>query len=146
MRVILPNRRPPKHAYPRILQLDHKYLPGNELTMKQLKRGYLFWVYDNLKVVAYILLEDYKSTSTIRSIVVLPEYRRLGLARKMLRSCIRWVTNEGGSTIHTYTSAYNYSSMNLLIGLGFKILKCYETYSNMDKRHVPWISFRRNMW
>ena len=145
MRVILPNRKPSKHAYSKILQLDHKYLSGNELTMKQLKNGYLFWVYYNLKVIAYVLLEDYKSTYTIRSVIVLPEYRRLGLARRMLRSCTRWATNQGGSTIHTYTSAYNYSSMNLLIGLGFKILKCYETYSSMDRRYVPWISFRRDL-
>ena len=143
MYVILPSRRPSKHTYSRVLQLDRKYLPGNELTIKQLEKGYLFYVYDNLKVIAYLLLEDYKSTFTIRSIVVLPEYRRYRLASRMTKSCIRWARKQRGKTIHTYTSAYNYPSMNMLIGLGFKILKCYETYSAMDKRHVPWISFRR---
>lgn len=143
MYVILPNRNPSRHAYSKILQLDHRYLPGNELTMRQLKKGYLFWVYHELKVVAYLLLEDYKSTYTIRSIVVLPEYRKLGLASRMLGSCIRWAAKQNGKTIHTYTSSYNYPSMNLLIGLGFKVLKCYETYSSMDKRYVPWVSFRR---
>ena len=143
MYVILPSRSPSKHSYSRILHLDHKYLPGNDLTMKQLKKGYLFWVYDEQKVVAYLLLEDYKATTTIRSIVVIPEYRGYKLATRLVKSAMRWLLKQKKFSIHTYTSAYNYASMNLLIGLGFKILKCYETYSAMDKRHVPWISFRR---
>lgn len=141
--VNLPTRKPSKHAYQRILQLDRRYLPGNYLTLKQLQRGYLFWVYDELRVVAYILLEDYRSTYTIRSIVVLPEYRGQGLARRMLGSCMRWVSKQRCKTIHTYTSAYNYPSMNLLIGLGFKTVVCRETYSAISGRSIPWISFRR---
>src|SRR3990172_594929 len=143
MRVMLPSRRPSKHVQQQVLRLDRKFLPGNDLTLRQLQNGYLFWVIDEGQVVAYLLIEDYKKTYTIRSIVVTPDYRQDRLATRLLKSGIRWAIKKKGKTIHTYTSGYNYPSMNLLIGLGFKILKYYETYSVMDGRDVPWVSFRK---
>ncbi len=146
--MILPLRRPSKRVVNQVLRLDHEYLRGNDLVKKDILNGCLFWVdwqdgrRKQKSVCAYILLQDYKNTYTIRSIVVLPKFRGKGLANKLLRRGIRWIRGLRGKSIHTYASGYNYPSINMLMKNGFKVI-CYSTsYSHIDGRDIPWLSFR----
>lgn len=140
-----PSRKPPKHVQLQALRLDRKYLRGNYLTIKEIERGFLFWFLKKNTLIAYLLLEQYRDTYKIRSIVVVPEARERGLASKLLKSCIRWVRKQKIKTIHTYSNAFNYPSINLLIGLGFKIIKFSTTYYKPEKKHIPWLSYRKTL-
>ena len=151
MTINSPRRKPSKRVVNQILRLDHEYLSGNYLTKKDILNGFLFWIdcregrSSGLSVCAYVLLQYYKSTYTIRSVVVLPKLRGKGIANKLLLNSIKWIRRKKGKTLHTYASAYNYPSINMLTKSGFKVI-CYSTsYSHIDGKDVPWLSFRREI-
>ena len=137
--VIRPDRQPSRHTKAQILRLDRRYLTGNYLTEKELDRGILFCRMDEDTIVAYVLLEQYPATYTIRSVVVVPEYRGEGVAKALVKSCMRWVRKQEINTIHTYASATNYPSINMLVGVGFKVIRSVYCKHKTDPN---WISFK----
>lgn len=132
-----PSRKPPKRVLRQVLRLDRKYLDGNDLTAKELDKGYLFWEEDRERVIAYLLLEPHGEIFSIRSICVIPEYKGCGFGKRLLKSCLRWVRRHDSRAIYTYANAINYPSINMLVGLGFKIIRHY--YRNREW----WLRFRR---
>lgn len=113
-----------REALRKIVLLDRRYLSGNELTLRQARASRTIRFVEDGRIVAYLILEKHRDIFRIRSILVLPEYRGTGLAKRLIKSSIRLVRGIAGkgTAIHTYAASWNLSSINLLVIAGFRII------------------------
>lgn len=62
---------------------------------------------------------------------VVPEYRRLGIAKEMISTVIQHLSELGASTLRCYVDPNNLPSRNLQISMGF-VEKTFETFNNFE--------------
>lgn len=132
-------RKPSQRILRQVVRLDRGFMPETELTIKKLQSRKLFWIENNKTVVAYAVIGTYAGTYRLETVAVVQEWRRNKLAHRLIKSAIKWVKKQGATALHTYAAFWNIPSMNMLIGLGFRI----SSVRYAETQH--WIHFKRNI-
>lgn len=81
-------------------------------------------------IVGYIRLADLRSTSgpEIRVVGVLPEYRRQGLGKRLLKQALAYAFQNGARTCRLSVAAQNETALGLYRDMGFEVRDRYCVY------------------
>ena len=92
-----------------------------------------YWgVFDDTRLVAFAGLKTsclFETTVYLHCAWTLPEYRGLGLQKRLIRTRLRWAKSHKFTHAHTYTLLNNVASANALISCGFKRYWCDEPWA-----------------
>jgi ribosomal protein S18 acetylase RimI-like enzyme len=94
------------------------------------KDGAHFWVAkSNKKVVGFIRAEKHNDRNRIRVLLILHEYQKRGIGKKLMKKALSWLGNEKDIVLNVVS--YNINAIGFYKALGF--VKGDPTYSEVAK-------------
>jgi ribosomal protein S18 acetylase RimI-like enzyme len=82
------------------------------------KDGAHFWVAkSNKKVVGFLRAEKHKDRNRIRVLLILPEYQKRGIGKKLMRKALSWLGDEKDVVLNVVL--YNINAVGFYKALGF---------------------------
>lgn len=114
----------PLSGHPQIEKLDHKqFIDGYPIQWSNT----IWWIVKQQNIiVAYISLEYNKPNKNyvyLARSFVLPQYRGLGIHKRLIKTATMWARRNKYKTIWSSINVWNYASGNSLISCGFKLCK-----------------------
>ena len=118
-----------------ILALDRVCFPSDDEPDVD---GRLWWYAskkNHHRPVAYAAMRiiDSNTTGYLYRAGVIPAYRSRGLHKRLIRARLAYAKRIGLQAVVTYVSAYNHTSLNGLVGRGFRVYDPENAWAGRDE-------------